>query len=146
MQTAAAPFTVIVAEDDSDDRLMIEEAFANCSPCGLQFLEDGEQLLNYLRREEDYADVPEEDEQRVILLDLNMPKMNGLEALQEIKSDPDLKYIPVVVFTTSETEEDIVRSYNLGVSSFITKPVTFDKVISTLHSYWSSVVTVPGRL
>lgn len=144
MTAVAVPFTVIVAEDDIDDRLMIEEAFANCSPCGLQFLEDGEQLLSYLRRDGDYADVPERDEQRVILLDLNMPRMNGLEALQEIKADPDLKRIPVVVFTTSQTEEDIVRSYDLGVSSFITKPVTFDKVIATLHNYWSHIVTVPS--
>ena len=144
MDVPTKPLTVIVAEDDSDDRLMIEEAFESCGPCNLQFVEDGEQLMDVLRQEEPDRGVMEGEHRRVILLDLNMPRMNGQEALKEIKSDPALSRIPVVVFTTSSAEEDIVRSYDLGVNSFITKPVTFDQVISALHSYWSEVVTVPG--
>ncbi len=144
MDAKAKQLTVVVAEDDSDDRLLIEEAFDRCAPCNLEFVEDGEQLLDYLRHDRAFAHLPENDGPRVILLDLNMPRMNGQEALREIKSDPALSRIPVVVFTTSSAEEDIIRSYDLGVNSFITKPVTFDSVISALHCYWSEVVTVPS--
>lgn len=145
MELSTKPLTVIVAEDDSDDRLMIEEAFERCGPCNLQFVEDGEQLLNYLRDDGEPEQMSEREKRRVILLDLNMPRMNGQEALKEIKSDPELSRIPVVVFTTSNAEEDIVRSYDLGVNSFITKPVTFDQVIVALHRYWSEIVTVPNN-
>ena len=139
---AANNLTVVVAEDDPDDRLMIEEAFEQCGPCDLEFVGDGEQLLEHLRRDRRVAASQRSDRSKVILLDLNMPRMNGQEALREIKLDPDLNRIPVVVFTTSSAQEDVVRSYDLGVNSFITKPVTYDQVISTLHRYWSEVCTV----
>ncbi len=144
MDEIKKPITIVVAEDDSDDQLMIREAFERCPPCEIHFVGDGEQLLAYLRREGDFADMHGKDLPSVVLLDLNMPKMNGQEALREIKSDPNLELIPVVVFTTSRAEEDIFKSYNLGVSSFITKPVDFDRVIATLHEYWAEVVTLPN--
>ena len=144
MDAEAKPLTVIVAEDDADDRFLIEEAFARCDPCDLTFVEDGEQLLNHLRQDAGPANSDNDERRRVIVLDLNMPRMNGHEALQEIKSDPALARIPVVVFTTSGAEEDIVRSYDLGVNSFIMKPVAYGQVISALHRYWSEIVTVPG--
>lgn len=143
MDQIRRPITIVVAEDDSDDQLMIREAFERCPPCEVHFVEDGEELLAYLRREGDFAHLRGKKLPCVVLLDLNMPKMNGQEALREIKTDPKLELIPVVVFTTSRAEEDIFKSYNLGVNSFITKPVDFDSVIATLHEYWTEVVTLP---
>lgn len=136
-----------MADDDAEDRMLAREAFdevrlANC----LNFVEDGEQLLAYLRREGEWSDPATSPRPGFILLDLNMPRKSGMEALREIKSDPDLRQIPVVVLTTSQAEEDIYRSYDLGVSSFITKPVTFDglvKAIRALKRYYLEVVELP---
>ncbi len=147
MTRSSRPITILVADDDADDRMMIKDAFEDSRLNNkLYFVEDGEQLLAFLRREGEYAELESEPYPGVILLDLNMPKMDGREALREMKADPSLCRIPVVVLTTSEAEEDIVRTYGLGVNSFITKPVTFDglvNVVTVLCSYWIEIVALP---
>ncbi|MCX8101066.1 MAG: response regulator [Geminicoccaceae bacterium] len=141
------PITILVAEDDPDDRMMIEEAFAeNRLANEIHFVEDGEELLAYLRREGRWTSLAGQPYPGVILLDLNMPRKDGREALRELKADPQLCRIPVVVLTTSRAEEDIVRTYGLGVSSFITKPVTFGglvEAINVLCRYWIQIVALP---
>jgi len=147
MQKRRKTITILMADDDPDDRLMAQEAWANGLLLNqLRFVEDGEQLLDYLYRRGPYADPDAAPHPGLILLDLNMPRKDGREALQEIKADPNLRCIPIVVLTTSKAEEDILRSYNLGVSSFITKPVTFVglvEVIKTLKLYWLEIVELP---
>lgn len=141
------PITILVADDDADDRMLIEDAFDESrlqNP--LHFVEDGEQLLQYLRREGAYEKLCGEPYPGVILLDLNMPKMCGRTALGLIKEDPKLRRIPIIILTTSKAEEDILRTYGLGVSSFITKPVTFDhlvEVVKTIGAYWIEIVALP---
>ncbi|MBC7251599.1 MAG: response regulator [Anaerolineae bacterium] len=139
--------TVLMADDDPDDRMLIQEAWEeNRLANGLHFVEDGEQLLDYLYRRGEYAHLKHEPLPGLILLDLNMPKKDGREALREIKADPELRRIPIVILTTSKAEEDILRSYELGVSSFITKPVTFESLVSlvkTLAHYWFEIVELP---
>jgi two-component system, response regulator len=138
---------ILMADDDSDDRLMAKEAFEeNKLANNIFFVENGEELLEYLNNKGKYegANNPLPG---LILLDLNMPKKDGREALKEIKSDPKLRRIPVVVLTTSKAEEDILRSYDLGVNSFISKPVTFDelvRVIRDLGNYWLGIVELPA--
>ncbi len=143
------PMTILMAEDDPDDRVLTREAMESAHVANdLRFVNDGQYLMDYLRREGDYAgpgvDAPMPG---IILLDLNMPRMDGREALAEIKADPELKKIPVVVLTTSKAEEDIVKTYDLGVNSFITKPVTFTglvEVMQTWSRYWFEIVDLPG--
>lgn len=139
---------ILMADDDDDDYMLTQKALKKSKLLNkLCRVSDGEQLLAYLRREGEYKDA-ECSRPGVILLDLNMPKMDGREALKEIKSDPDLRNIPVVVFTTSKAEEDVFRSYQLGVNSFITKPVTFDnliQVMQTLGKYWFEIVELPNK-
>lgn len=136
-----------MADDDEDDRLMTKEAFEEARLANeLRFVEDGEELLDYLYRRGTYSNPKDSPRPGLILLDLNMPKKDGREALSEIKADPELKQIPIVVLTTSKAEEDIYRSYDLGVNSFITKPVSFEGmvfVISTLAQYWFQIVKLP---
>ena len=140
------PITILMADDDEDDRLMAKEAFEENKLFNmLQFVKDGEELMRYLLKEGEFntdnAPTP-----GLILLDLNMPKKDGRTALSEIKNNPILKRIPVVVLTTSSSDEDIVKSYDLGVSSFISKPVTFDSlvdVIKTITNYWFGIVILP---
>jgi CheY-like chemotaxis protein len=143
----STPITILVAEDDADDRLMILEAFEESRVANrLDFVVDGEQLLQYLRREGEFGRLAAEPYPGVILLDLNMPKKDGREALRDMKADPALCRIPIVVLTTSRAEEDIVRTYGLGVSSFITKPVTFDALVDALRTicrYWIEIVSLP---
>lgn len=138
---------IVVADDDPDDRLLIEEAFEeNRLKNPLVFVEDGEQLLDYLRGEGKYAGPEPRDPVGVILLDLNMPRMDGREALAIIKSDPALRRIPIVVLTTSKAEEDVLRTYDLGVNSFVTKPVTFNglvEMVRALGQYWFEIVILP---
>ena len=130
------PISILVADDDPDDRMMIEEAFAeNRIANKLVFVEDGEQLLAYLRREGDYADHADEPYPGIILLDLNMPRKDGREALRDLKADPELCRIPIIVLTTSQAEEDIVRTYGLGVSSFVTKPVSFEGLVEAVRGH-----------
>jgi CheY-like chemotaxis protein len=141
------PITVLMADDDPDDRVLTQEAWKeNRLANGLHFVEDGEELMDYLHRRGQYADLIDEPLPGLILLDLNMPRKDGREALKEIKADPKLHRIPIVVLTTSKAEEDILRTYDLGVSSFITKPVTFESLVSiikTLAQYWFQIVELP---
>ncbi len=141
------PITILMAEDDPDDRLLARDAFAEAHlHNSLYFVEDGEQLMDYLHRRGNYADPAKSPRPGIILLDLNMPKKDGREALVEIKSDKRLRRIPVVVMTTSRVEQDIVRSYDLGANSYITKPVTFSgfvEVIIGLGQYWFEIVELP---
>jgi len=112
----------------------------------LRFVEDGEELMNYLRHQGEYTDDEKAPRPGLILLDLNMPRKDGREALKEIKADPELRRIPIIVLTTSKAEEDILRTYDLGVNSFITKPVSFDGLVEVMKSlalYWLEIVELP---
>jgi CheY-like chemotaxis protein len=139
--------TILMADDDEDDRLMAKEAFSEVKLLNdFHTVEDGEELMAYLRHEGKFSDPKSSPRPGIILLDLNMPKKDGRQALKEIKEDPLLKHIPIVVLTTSKAEEDILRSYDLGVNSFIVKPVTFDQLIDimkTLTKYWFEIVELP---
>ena len=141
------PVTILVADDDPDDRELTREAFAESRLANdLRFVEDGEQLLEYLERRGRYSDPASSPRPGIILLDLNMPRVDGREALARIKSDPALRTIRVIVLTTSKAEEDILRSYDLSAASYISKPVTFDAlvdVIRTLGKYWLEIVELP---
>jgi two-component system response regulator len=141
------PITILMADDDADDRLMTKEAFAESLVRNdLRFVENGEELLDYLNRRGRYSDPRSSPRPGLILLDLNMPKKDGREALREIKEDPRFKSIRVVVMTTSSADEDISRTYDLSASSYITKPVTFDAlldVIRVLGKYWLEIVQLP---
>lgn len=141
--------TLLMADDDEDDRVLTAQALRACLINDIRFVVDGEDLMHYLRGEGVYSPggtpAPRPG---LILLDLNMPKMNGHEALAEIKSDPALWRIPVVVLTTSKAEEDIVRTYDHGVNSFVSKPVTFEGLVTatqTLANYWFELVMLPER-
>jgi CheY-like chemotaxis protein len=143
----SSPITILIADDDAEDRGMIEEALDE-TPLGkaVHFVEDGEQLTQYLRRQGEFSHLAGQSFPSVILLDLNMPKKDGREALRELKSDPELLRIPIIILTASRSEEDIVRTYDLGANSFITKPVTFDGLVEalrTLGHYWVDIVTLP---
>jgi CheY-like chemotaxis protein len=144
MSTEPKTFIVLVAEDDPDDCLLVREAWQeNHLPSEIRFVSDGEELMDYLKRRGPYSGPAWSPRPDLILLDLNMPRKDGREALKEIKSDPALRQIPVVVLTTSESEEDIARTYDLGVNSFIVKPVSFEKVVDLMrmiHTYWFEVV------
>jgi two-component system response regulator len=123
---AGKPITILLADDDEDDRLMTRDALRDARLHNdLRFVVDGVDLMDYLHRRGRHSDPRDSPRPGMILLDLNMPRMDGREALGAIKQDPNLRSIPVVVLTTSKAEEDIVRTYDLGVNSFITKPVTF---------------------
>jgi len=142
------PITILMADDDDDDRMLAKKALRGSRLANdMRFVVDGEDLMRYLRRKPPYANGLGAPRPGIILLDLNMPKMDGREALSEIKADPDLRQIPVVVLTTSRAEEDVVRTYDLGVNSFITKPVTFEglvEVMQALSRYWFEIVDLPG--
>ena len=139
--------TILLADDDPDDRQLTRDAFAeNRLANVLNTVDDGEELLEYLQRRGRYADQRNEPLPGLILLDLNMPRKDGREALKEIKADPTLRRIPFVVLTTSKAEEDILRTYDLGVNSYVTKPVTFKslvELIKVLGRYWFEVVELP---
>lgn len=147
MNVPRQPITILMADDDPDDRLMTQEAFTECRVGNpLRFVSDGEELLDYLHRRGEYADEQAYPMPGLILLDLNMPRKDGREVLRDIKGDPRLCGIPVVILTTSKAEEDVLRSYRDGVNSFITKPVTFSallEVVQTLGRYWLHVVDLP---
>lgn len=145
-----SPLTILMADDDEEDRELTHDALTSADlPNQMRFVADGQELMDYLRAEGRYAhagsDAPRPG---IILLDLNMPKKDGREALEEIKADPSLRKIPVVVLTTSRDEEDVIRSYDLGVSSFITKPVTFGSLVEVMGAwgrYWFEIVELPGE-
>jgi CheY-like chemotaxis protein len=147
MNQKAKAIIILYADDDPEDRMLVKDALEESRLANeLHFVEDGEDLMNYLHRRGKYVDLKDTRYPGVILLDLNMPKKDGREALKEIKQDPTLRRIPVVVLTTSKAEEDIYRSYDLGVSGFIVKPVTFEtltEAIKTLGKYWFEIVELP---
>ena len=148
MDKHSRPVTILMADDDPDDRELTREAFVESKLANdLRFVEDGEELLDYLHRRGKYVDPATSPRPGIILLDLNMPKKDGREALKEIKADPNLKCLRIVILTTSKAEEDIYRTYNLGAASYITKPVTFAgmaEVIKTVGKYWLEIVELPG--
>jgi CheY-like chemotaxis protein len=147
MKKEGKMITILLADDDPDDRKLTHDAFMeNRLANEFHAVEDGEELLAYLYRRGKYESLRGEPLPGLILLDLNMPRKDGREALKEIKADPDLRRIPIVVLTTSKAEEDIVRSYDLGVNSYVTKPVTFKslvELIKVLGRYWFEVVELP---
>lgn len=146
MTTAKDAIVILMADDDDDDFMLTEKALKESKLLNtLIRVKDGEELLDYLLKRNDYAEA-QTVRPGVILLDLNMPRKDGREALREIKSNDELRDIPVVVFTTSKAEEDIYRSYQLGVNSFITKPVTFENLIAVMKAlgkYWFEIVELP---
>ncbi len=141
------PFTILLADDDEEDRELARDALQDSRLANeMKFVYDGQDLMDYLRQAGRWAD---QDAPRpgIILLDLNMPKKDGREALQEIKADESLRRIPVVVLTTSKDEADVFSTYDLGVSSFITKPVTFGGLVDVMKSwtqYWFEIVELPN--
>jgi CheY-like chemotaxis protein len=147
MSMTPKPITILMADDDPDDRQMTKEAFEECHLANdLRFVEDGAELMDYLLRRGKYTDPASSPFPGLLLLDLNMPRKDGREALMEIKSHPQLKHLRVVVLTTSKSEEDIYKSYDMSASSYITKPVTFTslvEVIKTMGKYWLEIVELP---
>ncbi len=143
------PITILMADDDEEDRMLTKEAWeTNRSANDFRFVVDGEELMEYLKRRGKYADPADSPCPGLILLDLHMPKKDGREALQEIKAAPQLRRIPVVVLTTSKAEEDVLRSYDLGANSYITKPVTFAglvRIAKELRKYWFELVELPSK-
>ncbi len=147
---------ILMADDDEDDRMLVKGAFGTAHiPSEFHFAEDGEDLLNYLRRHGKYADNTEDEVDRlpcprpdIILLDLNMPKISGREALREIKTDPELRRIPTIVFTTSKAPEDIVRCYEMGANSFICKPASYDDLVTLARAIsvcWIEAAALSGE-
>ncbi|TIC79239.1 response regulator [Nocardioides sp. GY 10113] len=146
MSTTANPIEVLLVEDDAGDELMTREAFEDNKIANtLHVVRDGEEALDFLYRRGDHTSAPRPD---LILLDLNLPKYDGREVLQVIKSDAGLSTIPVVVLTTSSAEEDILRSYKLHANAYVTKPVDLDQFIAAVRQideFFVSVVRLPGR-
>jgi len=140
------PVEILLVEDNPLDVIMTREALEDGKVCNnLSVVEDGEQAMDFLHRKGAYADAPRPD---VILLDLNLPRKDGREVLIEIKADPMLQHIPVIVLTTSKAEEDIVRSYKLHANCFITKPVDleqFTNVIKSIEDFWFEIVKLPPK-
>ena len=149
MSSDREPIIILMADDDPEDQMLVRDAWKESRLANdLRFVSDGERLMDYLHRRGEYGDPGSSPRPGLILLDLNMPKKDGREALEEIKADPDLMRIPIVVLTSSKADEDIVSSYNLGVSGFITKPVTFDglvRVMKALGKYWIEIVELPPQ-
>ena len=142
---AVRPIEVLLVEDDEGDVLMTREALDEGKVFNrLSVVGDGVEAIAYLRREQPYADATRPD---LVLLDLNLPRRDGRQVLAEVKTDPDLRRIPIVVLTTSEAEEDVLRSYDLHANAYVTKPVDFDRfveVIRQIDDFWISVVRLPG--
>lgn len=149
MSEQLRPATILVAEDDPDDRMLLKDALEeNALDVDLRFVEDGEELMEYLYRRGRYSDPTCAPRPGLILLDLNMPRMDGRDVLKAIDGDSVLRRIPVVVLTTSTSEEDIEHSYRLGANSYITKPVTFGALLEmtrALGRYWFDVVALPVK-
>jgi len=139
---------ILMAEDDMDDRLLVQEALAECKlDNAIRFVGDGEELMDYLLRRGKYITPEAAPRPTFILLDLNMPRKDGCEALREIRAHPDLRRLPVVVFTTSKAESDMEKVYDLGANSFVIKPVAFDalvKIVGALAQYWFGIVEHPS--
>ena len=148
MNTLAKTNVILLAEDDADDRLLTQDALAESQlVADLRFVENGTELLDYLFLRGKFAEPASAPRPQLILLDLNMPRMDGREVLAKIKADPALRRIPVVVLTTSRADTDIARIYELGANSFISKPVRFEalvNVMKALRLYWFETVELPG--
>ncbi len=146
--TTVRSIDILIADDDAEDRMLIIDALKESRLKNrVQEVENGEDLLSYLNNKGDFADKKKYPTPGIILLDLNMPKKDGREALKEIKADKTLKSIPIIILSTSKAEEDVIKTYNLGVNSFITKPVTFNamvEVMNALKKYWFEIVELPG--
>jgi CheY-like chemotaxis protein len=146
MTTDWRPIEVLLVEDDQGDVLLTKEAFDfNKVRNRLHVVNDGEQAMAFLRRENDYHDAPRPD---LMLLDLNLPRMGGLEVLSEVKADADLRTIPVVILTTSEAEEDILHSYRLHANAYVSKPVDFEqfiRVVRQIDDFFVTVVKLPSK-
>lgn len=142
------PAAIVMADDDPDNRELAHEAFAEARFANpLHFVRDGQELLDFLRGTGAHPERSRQPEPCLVLLDLNMPRMGGHEALAEIRADAKLRHIPVVVLTTSKAEEDVVRSYQLGANSYIVKPVTFAELVEVVRDigrYWFHRVELPG--
>jgi CheY-like chemotaxis protein len=140
--------TILIVDDDEDDRLMTRDALrdSRIPDLDVRFVGDGVDLMDYLHRRGRHADPAQSPWPGLILLDLNMPRMDGREALREIKSDPTLRRIPIVVMTTSKAPDDVTRAYRLGVNSFITKPVTYlglVEMVKVIVRYWLEIADLP---
>jgi CheY-like chemotaxis protein len=149
MRDKGKPIAILLADDDEEDRMLAIDALAESRLSNtIHCVTDGEDLMDYLLRRGKYIPPAEAPRPGLILLDLNMPKKDGREALREIKADPQLRQIPVVVMTTSSAHEDVAHSYDSGASSFISKPVTFEgliEVMKGLGRYWFEIVDLPAQ-
>ena len=147
MDRVAEGMTILMADDDAEDCMMMRKALAASRGVdNLRFVADGEELMDYLMRRGEYGDPLTSPRPRIILLDLNMPRKDGYAALEEIRSHPEVRHIPIVVFTTSNVEEDIKGSYDRGASSFITKPDTYRGLVEAMKcfgEYWTEIATLP---
>ena len=141
------PIEILLVEDNPGDVRLTQEALRETKlRIELNVAENGEAAIDFLRQKGQHAQAPRPD---LILLDLNLPLKNGMEVLSEIKTDPDLKRIPVVILTTSQAEEDIIKAYNLNANCYVTKPVDMDqfiKVVTSIESFWFTIVRLPERL
>jgi CheY-like chemotaxis protein len=150
MSTLLPGVTILLADDDEEDRAMTISALRERKVANeIRCVGDGEELADYLFHRGAYTNAEQSPTPGLILLDLNMPRKDGREVLAEIKADDALRSIPVVVLTTSKAEEDIARTYDLGVNSFITKPVTFDGLVKAMDAfsrYWLEIVELPNGL
>jgi CheY-like chemotaxis protein len=148
MAKSGRPCTILMADDDADDCLLVRDALRESGqPHELRVVRDGQELMDYLRGLGGYETAPRLPWPDIILLDLKMPKKDGREALQELKSDPRLRSIPVVVLTTSADREDVRFSYRMGVNSYVTKPVTYRGLVElmvALAKYWFDLVELPS--
>ncbi|GJL62017.1 MAG: response regulator [Nitrospirales bacterium] len=146
MSRQADPINVLMVEDDEEDVELTKESLKSSKvTLNLQVVEDGEQALFYLRRTPPYTEATRPD---LILLDLNLPKKNGREVLAEMRQDDSLRSIPVIILTTSDQEEDVLKTYQLGANCYITKPVGLDqftKVVCSIDNFWFSIVKLPSR-
>lgn len=138
---------ILMADDDLDDQYLAKEALSEAHVCNeMKFVDDGEELMDYLHHRGKFSNENLSPRPGLILLDLNMPKKDGREAIEEIKNDPSLRRIPIIILTTSRAEEDILRTYDLGASGFITKPVSFGDLIEVMRAigkYWLDIVELP---
>jgi CheY-like chemotaxis protein len=141
------PITIVIADDDPEDRLLARQALDESQRASdVHFVEDGVELLSYLRREGRYDRPTIAPQPSLIVVDLNMPRMDGREAIAAIKGDPRLRHIPIVVLTTSRLDEDILTSYSVGASSYITKPASFDGLVDVMRgflNYWTDIAELP---
>jgi CheY-like chemotaxis protein len=144
--TESRQIEILLVEDNPGDARLTQEAMRAAKMTNvLHIVEDGEQAMEFLRRRSRFKDAPRPD---LILLDLNLPKKDGRAVLAEVKTDPDLRRIPVVVLTTSRSEEDVMQAYDMHANAYVTKPVNLDqfmRIVALIDEFWLKVVTLPGR-